>query len=134
MNDKPLTTRTHGMIDYPVGLVLILAPWIFGFSDNTAATVVPIVVGALMIGQSLITDFELGVARILPMRMHLGMDVVAGVFLAASPLLFGFTDEGVNYWLPHVLVGLGLIAAGLMTETAPRDRVTHQSGSAHSTG
>jgi hypothetical protein len=107
----------HGMLDYPAGLLLIAAPWIFGFSDDsTAATTVPIVIGALVLLQSLITDYELSVADVLPLPAHLAMDVVAGIVLAASPWLFGFSDEGANAWIPHLVAGLGLLAAGLMTQ------------------
>jgi hypothetical protein len=115
----------HGMLDYPAGLLLIAAPWIFGFSDvGGAAQAVPMVVGALILLQSLITDYELSVADVLPLRTHLSMDVVLGAFLALSPVVFGFTDEGANAWLPHVVAGIGLIGSGLLTrshrETAPR--------------
>jgi hypothetical protein len=116
---KPITTRMHGMLDYPAGILLILAPWIFGFSENETATIIPIVIGALIIGQSLITDYELSLARILPMAAHNGMDVVAGVFLAASPFLFGFSDNSANEWVPHVVAGRGLVLAGLMTQNVP---------------
>jgi len=47
---------------------LIAAPWIFQFSEHTAATVVPIVLGIGLIGYSLITDYELGVWKIAPMN------------------------------------------------------------------
>jgi hypothetical protein len=107
----------HGMLDYPVGIVLILAPWIFGFSDvGGAATAVPIVIGVLVLAQSVMTDYELSLVDVLPLRTHLAMDVVAGIVLALSPFVFGFSDEGTNAWLPHVLVGLGLIGSGLMTQ------------------
>src|SRR5215203_3400671 len=114
---RPITSRMHAMLDYPLGLLLILAPWIFGFSDvGGAAVTVPIVVGALMILQSLITDWELSLADILPLPMHLTMDVLAGAVLAVSPFVFGFSDEGANAWLPHV------IAAGLLTQRVRQDR------------
>lgn len=123
--NRPITSRMHAMLDYPLGVVLILAPWIFGFSDvGGAAVVVPIAVGALAIGQSLITDWELSIADIVPLPMHLTMDVLAGVVLAVSPFVFGFSDEGTNAWLPHVLAGLGLIAAGLMTQRTRADHRT----------
>src|SRR3954469_10518973 len=126
---RPITPRMHGMLDYPVGVILIAAPWIFGFSDvGGAAVAVPIVVGVLVLGQSLITNYPLSVARLLPLRMHLMMDVVAGLFLAVSPWLFGFADEGTNAWLPHLLVGLGLVAAGLMTERVPQQRRSTERG------
>jgi SPW repeat-containing protein len=107
----------HAMLDYPLGVVLILAPWIFGFSDvGGAAVTVPIVIGALAIVQSLITDWELSIADIIPLPMHLMTDVVAGIVLAASPFVLGFSDEGANAWIPHLVAGLGLIGAGLMTQ------------------
>src|SRR5215210_4791879 len=100
---RPITSRTHAMLDYPLGIVLILSPWIFGFSDvGGAATAVPIAIGVLMIVQSLMTDWELSVVDAIPLPMHLAMDVVAGAFLALSPFLFGFSDEGANAWVPHV--------------------------------
>jgi hypothetical protein len=105
------------MLDYPVGIVLIAAPWIFGFNDvGGAAVAVPIVIGALILLQSLVTDYEYSVENALPLPVHLATDVVAGIVLAASPWLFGFHDEGTNAWLPHLLVGLGLIASGLLTQ------------------
>jgi SPW repeat len=121
----------HGMLDYPAGILLIAAPWIFGFSDvGGAAVAVPIAVGALIILQSLITDYELSVADVLPLPAHLMMDVLAGAVLALSPFIFGFADEGANAWVPHVVAGVGLIASGLMTQ---RHRATepHQSTRPH---
>jgi hypothetical protein len=123
--NRPITSRMHGMLDYPAGALLIAAPWIFGFADvGGSAVAVPIAVGALVILQSLITDYELSVADVLPLPAHLAMDVVAGAFLALSPVIFGFSDEGANAWIPHVVAGIALIGSGLMTqhhrETAPR--------------
>jgi hypothetical protein len=113
----------HGMLDYPVGIVLIAAPWIFGFNDadNSAAYVVPIVIGAVILLQSLITNYEYSVADVIPLSAHLMLDVVAGVVLAVSPFVFGFSDEGTNAWLPHVIVGIGLVLSGLMTHRVRDD-------------
>src|SRR4051795_7555454 len=102
---RPITSRMHGMLDYPVGILLVAAPWIFGFTDVNDAQTVAIVVGAVILLQSLITDYELSLANVLPLPAHLGLDVVAGVFLAASPWIFGFNDAGANAWVPHLVVG-----------------------------
>jgi hypothetical protein len=40
-----IPTRLHAPLDYIVGVALIAAPWIFQFSEHTAATVIPIVLG-----------------------------------------------------------------------------------------
>jgi SPW repeat-containing protein len=110
-----IPTKFHAPLDYIVGAALIASPWIFQFSEHTAATVVPIVLGIGLIAYSLITDYELGVWKVAPMAVHNLIDVVAGAFLALSPFLFGFADESANVWLPHVVVGLAAIFLGLTT-------------------
>jgi hypothetical protein len=111
-----IPTKFHAPLDYIVGAALIAAPWIFQFSDNTAATVVPIVLGIGLIAYSLLTDYELGVWKVAPMAVHNLIDIAAGALLAASPWLFGFADEGANVWVPHVVVGLAAIFLGLTTK------------------
>lgn len=111
-----IPTRLHAPLDYIVGAALIAAPWIFQFSEHTAATVIPIVLGIGLIAYSLVTDYELGVWRVVPMSVHTLFDIVAGAFLAASPWLFGFADESANVWLPHVIVGLAAVFLGLTTK------------------
>jgi Na+/phosphate symporter len=110
-----IPTKFHAPLDYIVGAALIAAPWIFQFSDSTAATIVPIVLGIGLIAYSLFTNYELGVWKVAPMAVHNLIDIAAGAFLAASPWLFGFADESANTWLPHVIVGLAAIFLGLTT-------------------
>jgi hypothetical protein len=110
-----IPTKFHAPLDYIVGVALIAAPWIFQFSDVTAAAVVSIVLGIGLIAYSLLTDYELGVWKVAPVAVHNLIDVVAGAFLAASPWLFGFADESANVWMPHVVVGLAAIFLGLTT-------------------
>ena len=107
-----IPTRVHGVIDYIVGLVLILAPFILGFADGTAAQWVPIIIGVATIGLGMITRHEMGVAKIVPMTTHIVIDVVAGLLLLASPWLFGFADR---VWWPHVLVDFTYIVISLLT-------------------
>jgi hypothetical protein len=113
-----IPTRFHAPLDYIVGAVLIAAPWIFGFSDIDAATAVSIVLGAGLIAYSLITDYELGVWRLAPMAVHNLIDIVAGTLLAASPWLFGYSDEGTMVWLPFVVIGVAAVFLGLTTKQA----------------
>jgi hypothetical protein len=112
-----IPTRVHGMLDYGTGLLLLISPYLFGFSDvGGAAQYIPMILGAGIIAASLITDYELSIARIIPMPMHLAGDIAGGVLLAASPWLFGFADR---VYAPHLIIGLMEIAAGLMTRTTP---------------
>ena len=110
-----IPTKFHAPLDYIVGVALIAAPWIFQFSDHTAATVLPIVLGIGLIVYSLFTNYELGLWKVAPMAVHNLIDISAGALLAASPWLFGFADESANVWVPHLGVGLAAIFLGLTT-------------------
>jgi uncharacterized membrane protein HdeD (DUF308 family) len=110
-----IPTKFHAPLDYIVGAALIAAPWIFQFSEHTAATIVPIVLGIGLIAYSLFTDYELGVWKVAPMAVHNLIDIAAGTVLVASPFIFGFADESANVWVPHVVVGLAAIFLGLTT-------------------
>jgi hypothetical protein len=111
-----IPTRFHAPLDYIVGVALIAAPWVFQFSEHTAATVVPIVLGSGLILYSLFTNYELGVWKVAPMAVHNLIDIAAGTVLAASPWIFGFADESASVWAPHLVVGLAAIFLGLTTK------------------
>ena len=107
-----IPTKTHGYLDYIVGLLLIAAPWLFDFYRGGAETWVPVILGVATFIYSLMTDYELGASKMISMRTHLTIDLVSGIFLAASPWIFGF-DEYV--WAPHLIVGIFEIVASLCT-------------------
>lgn len=111
-----INTRVHGMLDYLMGVLLIISPWLFGFANGGAAQWVPIVLGLGAFLYSIMTDYELGLLKVIPMSAHLIIDLVAGIFLAASPWIFGFADE---VYLPHLILGILEIGASLMTEKHP---------------
>lgn len=114
---KPITTRTHGVIDYVVGILLILAPFILGFAHGGPEMWVPILLGAGTILYSMFTAYELGVVGSIPMRGHLTLDLCSGILLAVSPWLFGFSEI---VWAPHLIVGLMEIVVSLMTQSVPQ--------------
>jgi len=118
-----LPTRLHGAIDYLWGLALLPAPWLLGFADVTAAKWLAVVFGAGAILYSLVTDYELGALRLLPMTLHLLLDGMGGAFLTLSPWLFGFADR---VYLPHLLFGLFSVAASLITRTDPLQPSGHR--------
>jgi hypothetical protein len=118
---RTIPTRVHALLDYTVGVLLIAAPWIFQFADeSSAAKWIAVIAGIAMIGLSAMTDYEGGfLTRAIPMRMHLATDAAVGVVLVASPWLFGFADQGVNAWLPFVAIGVAELGAAAMTSPVP---------------
>lgn len=110
-----ITTQIHGYVDYLMGIILILLPFLFDFPDG--AVPIFVALGAGTIIYSLLTDYELGLVRILPMKIHLVIDLVVGVFLIVSPWIFGFTDE-----LLWTLVILGILEVLVSLLTAKKAR------------
>lgn len=111
-----INTRIHGILDYLMGLLLIVAPWLFGFADGGPAQLVPVILGIGALIYSLMTDYELGVIKVISMKAHLMLDLLSGIFLAASPWIFGFADQ---VFLPHLILGIAEIGASLMTKQHP---------------
>ena len=114
-------------MDYLMGIILIAAPWLLNFTRNGAETWLPVILGIGVILYSLFTNYELSLIKRIPMRTHLFLDVASGIILASSPWIFGFNDY---VYLPHLILGIVEIAAGLMTQTSSRHvgyqtRVTH---------
>lgn len=113
---RVISTRAHSMMDYVAGVVLIAAPWLFGFSDSGGGTWTMIIVGVVVLMQALMTDYEGGVMRVIPMPIHLMMDAVAGIVLIVAPWAFGFSDET---WVPFVVFGVLELGAAMTTQKTP---------------
>lgn len=117
---KFLPTKIHGVLDYIVGIALILAPMIFDFTDvGGAAVFIPRLLGVVLIIYSLFTNYEWGVFKVLGMPYHLTIDFLASAFLALSPWIFGFHDQKKAAWVPHVVVGIVVILVVLVSQTQP---------------
>lgn len=120
MSYQFIPTKVHGILDYIVAIALFFAPMIFGFSQvGGAAVIIPMVLGVGLFLYSLFTKYEWGLVKVLGMPYHLVFDVVASVFLAASPFLFGFANQPLNVWLPHVVVGITVIIVVIFSKPQP---------------
>ena len=111
------STKTHGVLDYLTGAALLAAPKALGLEDVPSSSRALKLAGGGATAYSLLTDYELGVAKVLPMPVYLALDAASGVLLASSPWLFGFAKNGTRYWLPHVLVGAQEILPAATTRT-----------------
>ncbi|MEJ8803501.1 SPW repeat protein [Pontibacter sp. H249] len=111
-----IPTRFHGILDYIVGLLLIVSPWLFNFSEVTYATWVMVAAGIIVLLQTVFTDFEVGLVRKIPMQSHLMLDFGLGVILALSPWIFNFDDQ---VYMPHLVLGIFSILASLTTHRVP---------------
>lgn len=121
---KFISSKVHGVLDYIVAAALFFAPIIFGFqSVGGAAVVVPMVLGIALALYSLCTQYELGVLKLIDFQYHLAIDVIAAIFLAVSPFLFGFINQAPNAWLPHILVGVAIVLVVMFSRPVPESQM-----------
>ena len=87
---KIMSPRVHGYIDYALVVLLVLAPAIFGFTAGVATLCY--VLAAVQLVMSLLTNYPLGAAKLIPFPIHGGIELAAGIGMLASPWLFGFEE------------------------------------------
>ena len=109
----------HAVLDYSVGLFLATTPWTFGFPRG-AATIIPIVLGLGAVLYSLLTDYEGGLIRLLPFRIHLLIDAVSAAVFLVSPFLLHMGDRVLP---PFIAFGLFELCAVLFTDPNARGPV-----------
>ena len=119
MNLRFIPTRVHGILDYVNGSALLAAPELLRTKDEPRAALVSRLVGGGATASTLMTDFELGAVKAIPMPIHLTLDAVTGALLVGAPWLLGYAKGGPRYWLPHALVGTGEVLAAVATKTKP---------------
>jgi hypothetical protein len=117
VNQRGVSTKTHGVLDLATSGTLLAAPKLLGLNDEPRAASVLRMAGGGALVYSMLTDYEFGLVKVLPMRAHLAMDAASGVFLASSPWLLGFAKNGPRYWVPHALMGAGEVLAALTSRT-----------------
>lgn len=117
MSARVIPTRIHGALDYAASGVNLAFPRLLGLHDAPWAALVPRIDGAAGAAYSLVTDYEFGALKVLPMPVHLTLDAAKGAFMTASPWLFGFAEKGPRYWLPHVLMGTADVLVAMTSKT-----------------
>jgi len=114
-----ISSKTHGVLDYAVGIMLIIVPLIPEDTTRFREVWVAVILGAFTCLYSVLTNYELGRFKVLSMRTHLLLDVISALLLAASPWIFNFYER---IYLPFVLVGIFEIVVVLLS-----DRVAYRS-------
>ena len=126
MNLRFVPTRVHGVLDYVHGVALLAAPELLQTKDEPRAALVSRIAGGGATAYTLMTDFELGAVKVIPVPVHLMLDAASGVLLAGAPWLLGYAKGGARYWLPHALVGGSEVFAAVATKTEPSYKVKPQ--------
>lgn len=123
----PLPLTAHQMIEPIAALLLIAAPWIFGFSDNDTATTISVIAGIVVLVTGMSTRWRMSLLKIIPLRTHFMMDVGLGIALIVIPFIAGFSDHG-GATRFFVIAGVLELATTLMTRWDEREEVPAERG------
>ena len=80
-----ISSKTHGLLDYVVGGAITALPFMIRCGPGAKAALHMAGFGAA--AYSLLTDYERGVVKALPMQAHLTLDVLSGAGLITAAML-----------------------------------------------
>ena len=109
--------RVHGLADYAAAAMLPAVPRYFGWDEKVTHLFDG--AAAAVGGQTALTDFEYGAAKVLPVTMHNAMDVAMGTGLIAAAAMMDDEPDAVR--LCVVSVGLYNLVTGLFSQGSPAD-------------
>jgi hypothetical protein len=113
---KPIDSTLHGVTDYTAGTTLMTVfPRLAGISGTRAARQIR-TAGAIHAGYSTITDYPLGIVKLVPYKAHLAIDAIGALALAATPFVTGQYKQGRRHWVPHVALCLFELSALAMSD------------------
>ncbi len=104
---KVISPKMHGVLDYFTAGTFIALPRMMGWSERTTTLLTG--AGVAVIGLNLLTRYEFGLIKVLPMNAHLALDGVldAGIFAAQ----FQLTEEDSS--VRGVLTALSLVGTAV---------------------
>lgn len=89
---KVIDARKHGIIDYCHAAFFLTMAYVCRKSDRRAASAA-LLTGSFVLVESLLTDYPLGVKKVIPFRVHGQMDAAFAASSFMVPKLFGFSDS-----------------------------------------
>jgi hypothetical protein len=113
---RPVDSTLHGVVDYTAAATLTtIFPRLTGIQGTRSARQIRIA-GAIHGSYSTLTDYPLGIVKAIPFKVHLAMDAVGAVALAATPFITGQYKQRRRQWVPHVALCVFELASLAMTD------------------
>jgi hypothetical protein len=113
---RPVDATLHGVTDYSVGATLLTVfPRLTNIDGTDSARQIRIAAG-VHAGYSTLTDYPLGIAKVIPYKVHLALDAIGALALAATPFVTGQFAKGRKHWVPHVALCAFELSSLIMTD------------------
>jgi len=119
---RPVDSTLHGVVDYMAGATLTtVLPKLTGVEGTRSAGQIR-TAGAIHATYSTMTDYPLGIAKLIPFKVHLALDAIGALALGATPFVTGQYKEGRRQWVPHVaLCAFELMSLAMTDPTGDGD-------------
>ncbi len=105
---KFISRDVHGIVDYSVAPALIILPRLARWPQSLQRILAGM--GLFTLAYSMLTDYRLGLLKLLPYRGHLAIDSLVAASTAGLPLLSAEARPRIS----RLLVGLALAEAAII--------------------
>lgn len=112
--NRPISTKTHGMIDYTWASTAAAMPKMM--TSAPAASRLIQNAGLVAGANTMLTNYEAGLLKLMPMKAHLAFDALIGGALLLAPLFVPASER--RYALIPMAFGVASLLSALMTETS----------------
>lgn len=82
-----ISSKIHGILDYLVVIFLWVSPTLFGLPENTA--VFTYILGAIHLVLTILTNFEYGLIRFIPLKIHGTIELIVSLALVGFAFYMG---------------------------------------------
>jgi len=113
MKYAPISLNAHAFLDAFLMGLLLVSPWVYGYTQYEEATQCAVGLVVMGMGLNVLTDYPLGIIRLIPIFLHRLVEFASPAMFIAIPWVF-FADAGM---MPTIstLVGVGVILNAAMT-------------------
>ena len=110
---KIIAPRVHGYLDYVTVVVFLLAPTLLGLTGFPAQLAYAL--AGIHLAMTLVTDFPLGVVKLIPFSIHGWIERIVGPLLVVVSFIPGFATNTAAQMF-YLGIGVVIILVGLLTD------------------
>jgi hypothetical protein len=121
MIHRSIGAVSHGILDYALAILLLVAPSVVGFAGVQSKWAY--IFGGLLLVMAILTRYPLGIIKIVGLGIHGFVEILLAICLIAAPW-YGNFARGVLSRNFYVMIGLLMLVLWFLTDfRGVRDRV-----------
>lgn len=120
---KPISPKTHGVIDYTTSSAIAMAPMVLGMPKRASSVAYGLAAGYT--GLSLMTRYPLGAKKVVPFKGHGLAEAVIGLALPFVPRMLHIKKKSARRKAQYFFCGIATMTAVVAAMTdwnSPRAR------------